>query len=349
MNKVFIYTLDFYRVECPKCHGQLNSIAPLSGQVLCPFCGTVYHITANMNKEAEMPEQIVPFATLVGDFEYSAWKMLKNEDYAPVNISRLISFEGAKGVYLPVYVYEGNYDCAWSCKIKQNSTTDTEKNTKEVYRLQNGVSKGDYSIICAAYEGVELNKELAEYVRTLNYRYDDLKPFLPQDLNNYLFMVRNRDDLQTWRQWGDDTLNNMVMKNTLIQMQNNEVKDFKCSVTSTGTSEGIFIYYPVWMLNYQYDSELHHIFMDGTGRNGVRGTTLIDHTLKAKAEKPFIILRYISVVAVVIPFLILLAGWYKTSIIVLFVMGLIFFGYRFYARWYKHRVIVKARKEREKV
>ena len=341
--------LDFYRVECPKCHGQLNSVAPLSGQTLCPFCGTVYHITANMNKEAEMPEQIVPFSTLAGDFEYSARKMLVNEDYAPVNIARLISFENAKGVYLPVFFYEGKYECAWSCKIKQKPTDDdSEKNPKVVYRPQNGVSKGDYSMVCIAYEGVESDKELADYVRTLDFKGDGLKPFLPQDLNNCLFLVRNRDERQTWKQWGEDSLNNLVASNVLIQLHNNEVRNFKCSVTSGGTSEGRFIFYPVWMLNYPYDGELHHIFMDGTGRNGVRGTTLIDRALKSKAEKPFTILKFIAAAAVVIPFLILLASWYAAAIIALVVMGLAFFGYRFYARWHKRRVIAKARREREK-
>jgi len=302
-----------------------------------------------MNKEAEMPEQIVPFATLVGDFEESAWKMLVNEDYAPVNISRLISFEGAKGVYLPVFFYEGKYECAWSCEIRQKPTdTGTEKNPKDIYRPQNGVSKGEYSMVCVAYEGVELDKELANYVRTLQYRGEGVSLFLPQYLNNYLFLIRNRDDRQTWKQWGEDTLNNMVMKNTLMQMQNNEVRDFKCSVTSGGTGEGKFIFYPVWMLNYQYDGELHHIFMDGTGRNGVRGTTLIDRALKARAEKPFTILKFIAVAAVIVPFLLLLASWYKAAIIALLAMGLVFFGYRIYARWHKRRVIDKARVKRGK-
>ena len=342
-------TLDFYRVECPKCHGQLNSVAPLSGQTLCPFCGTVYHITANMNKEAEMPERIVPFTTLIGDFEYSAKKMLVSEDFAPVNIARLISFEGAKGVYLPVYFYEGKYESTWSCKIKQKpADTDIEKNPKEVYRPQNGVSKGKYSMICAAYEGVELDKELADYIRSLDFWEKGIRPFQPKYLNNCLFLARNRDERQIWELWGEDSLSNIVRTNIMMQMQDNDVKNFKCDITSGGTSKGKFIFYPVWMLNYQYDGKLHHIFMDGTGRNGVRGTTPIDRALKAKADKPFKILVFIAVAAVIIPFLILLAGWYKAAIIALFAMGLLFFGYKTFVRWYISRLMNKARFERIK-
>jgi len=338
-------TIDFYKVECPKCHGQLNSIAPLSGQVTCPFCCTVYHITANLTQQAEMPGQIVPFATSSADFEQSAYSMLLNEDYAPANLSGIISFKDVKGFYLPVYLYEGQYECAWSCRIKQTSAnTDSSEKQKEIYRSQNGVSKGEYTIVCMACDEMESDKELSDYIRTLDFKGDNIQPFQSNDLNNYFFMTCRHDAQKTWRQYGEDSMNNMVRKNTLIQLQSNDIKDFKCNVSSISLSEGQFIFYPVWMLNYQYDGELHHIYMDGTGRNGVKGTTLIDRALKTKAEKPFAILKYIAVAAIIIPLLMLLAGWYWQSCIALAVMGLVFFGFRYYARWYKKRVIRKAKK-----
>ena len=338
-------TIEFFQVECPKCHGQLNNIAPLSGQVTCPFCCTVYHITANLTQQTEMPGQIVPFTTLIGDFEQSAYAMLLNEDYAPANISRIISFKDVKGFYLPVYLYEGQYECAWSCKVKQTSANDdSTESRKDIYRLQNGVSKGEYIIICMACDEMESGKELSEYVRTLDFKGDGIQPLHPDDLNNYFFMTRSHDAQKTWQRYGEDSMNHLIRKNTLIQLQSNDIKDFKCTVSSSSLSADQFIFYPVWMLNYLYDGEMHHIFMDGTGRNGVKGTSLIDRALKAEAEKPFTILKYIAVAAIVIPFLLLLVGWYWPSCIALVIMGLVFFGYRFYARWHKRRVIRKAKK-----
>ena len=292
-----------------------------------------------------MPGQIVPFTTSASDFEYSARKMLFDEEYAPPNISEIISLKEVKGVYLPVYLYEGQYECTWSCKIKQPVDADDTKNRKEVYRPQNGVSKGKYDIVCIACEDTDVGKELAEYIRTLDYRGDGIKAFLPDDLHDCFFLTRNRDVQKTWTQWGEETLGVMIQKNTLIQLQNDNIKDFKCSATSEMFHEGRFLFFPLWMVNYQYDDESHHIFMDGTGRNGVKGTTLIDRALKAEAEKPFTILKYIAVAAIVVPLLMLLAGWSKPAIIALIVMGLVFFGYRYYARWYKNRVIRIARKK----
>ena len=339
-------TLDYYQVECPKCHGHLNSIAPLSGQFTCPFCCTVYHITANVSLQTEMPGQIVPFTTLADDFGQSAHAMLLNEDYAPANLSGMIPFKEVKGFYLPVYLYEGTYECAWSCRIKQMSVnTDFSENQKVIYRSQNGVSKGEYKIICMACDDVEPGKYLSEYVRTLDFRGDGLQPLQPDDLNNCFFLTGTHDVQKIWRQCGEDSMNHMVRKNTLIQLQSNDIKDFKCNVLSGSFRESQFIFYPLWILNYQYDGEWHHIYMDGTGRNGVKGTTLIDRVLKAEAEKPFGMLKYIAVAAIVIPFLVLLTGWYGASCIALAAMGLLFLGYRYYARWHKNSVIRKARKK----
>jgi len=338
-------TLDYYQVECPKCHGQLNSVAPLSGHLVCPFCNTVYHVTANLTLQTEVPGQIIPFATSAADFEQSTCAMLLNEDYAPANLSGIISFKEVKGFYLPVYLYEGQYECAWSCRVKQTSmNADSHEYQKDIYRSQNGVSKGEYIIICMASEGVESCRELSDYVRTLDYRDDGIQPFQPDELNNRFFLLRNCDVQKTWRQYGEDSMNYTVRKNTLIQLQSNDIKDFKCDVSSIPFRESRFIFYPVWMLNYLYDGEMHHIYMDGTGRNGVKGTTLIDRALKARAEKPFLILKFIAVAAIIIPLLLLLTGWYWTSCIALAVMGLVFFGFRYYARWYKKRVIRKAKK-----
>jgi len=341
--------LEYYQAECPKCHSPLNSAAPLSGETVCPFCGTIYHITANVTRETGMPEQIVPFTTSADDFRQSTQKMLIDQEYAPVNISGLISFRDIKGIYLPVYLYEGQYECSWSCRLKQApEENDDTKSRTENYRSQNGVSKGEYSIVGMACEGVESGKELAGYVRSMDVRNVDIQPFLPDELNDRFFLTTNCDSQKTWNQQGEDTLNNLIRNNTLIQLQSNDVRDFKCAITSSTLSEGQLIFFPVWMINYQYDGESHHIFMDGTGRNGLRGTTLTDRALKAGAVKPFTILKYIAIAAIVIPFLMLLGGWYLSAIIALIALGLTFFGYRYYARWHRNRVIRKARKAREK-
>ena len=342
-------SLKYYQVDCPQCHGALNSAAPLSGERICPFCGTVYHITANVTKEAELPQEIIPFSTSAGDFVQSARGMLVDQEYAPVKISELISFEDVKVIYLPVYLYEGQYECSWSCKVKQApADNDDTKSRIEDFRSQNGVSKGDYSIVGMACEGVESSKELAEYIRSLDVKNSDIQPFFSDKLRDCFFLTHNCDSLKTWNQWGEDTLNIIVRNNTFIQLQGDEIKDFKCDITSRILPEGRFIFFPVWMIHYPYDGEMHHIFMDGTSHNGVKGTTLIDHALKTRAEKPFTILKYIAVAAIVIPLLMLLAGWTKLAINTLITMGLVFFGYRYYARWQKNRVIAKARKQREK-
>ena len=339
-------TLNFYQVECPKCHGQLNSTAPISGQNTCTFCCTAYHITANVTLQTDIPAQIIPFKTIPDDFEQQALGMLRNVDYAPANISEIIPFGNTKGFYLPVYLFKGKYESAWSCSIKQTSVAnDASEQQHEMYRSENGVSKGEYAIICLAYEGVGSSTELLDYIRTLDYSDDGIKPFLSDDLSNCYFLPRNRDIQKTWQQCGEDSVNSKARKKALIQLQSNDIKDFKCNISIDPLRDGMFIFYPVWMLNYKHLNESHYIFMDGAGRNGVKGTMLIDRALKAKAEKPFFILKIIAIAAIVFPLLMMLAGWYYPACIALAAMALVFLGYRGFARWHKRRIISKARKE----
>jgi len=177
--------LAYYHVECPVCRALLNSVVPLSGETFCPFCGAFCHITANLTKENEIPKQIIPFATSADDFRQSAQSMLFAGDYTPANISRLISFEVAKGVYLPVYLYEGQFECTWSCRIK--AETGDAESRKEAYRPQNGVSKGEYAIVCIACDSTTFDKELAEYVCSLDVKDIDIQPFHPDKLNGCFF------------------------------------------------------------------------------------------------------------------------------------------------------------------
>ena len=341
--------ITLHQVECPKCHGQLNSTNPLSGQYACPFCCTVFHITANMTIQAEMPEQIIPFTISEKDFEKVAWQKLIEEKYAPENISGLIEFENIRGFYLPVFLYDGQYECSWSCKVKQiPENTDTTNTQKSIYSLQNGVSKSGYTFVCPAYNGVESSNELAEYICSLKCKSSDLKSFHSDDLSGYFFLPGNRNSSEVWNQWGEKTLDSIARTNTLTQLQSSDIKEFNCTVSSGSSHEGKYVFFPVWMIRYQYNNKLHHIYMDGTGINDIKGTELVDDTLKARVEKPFMILKFISVIAIVIPLLMMLASWYIPAIIALVALWLVFFGYRFYARWHKDRVISNARKKREK-
>lgn len=336
--------IPFYQVECPKCHGQLNSITPMSGQTACPFCGTTFHITANLSAEIEAPSQIVPFATSAHDFAQAAHAMIAAGDYAPEDISALIPFDLIRGFYLPVYLYRGSYECAWSCRVKEPATDPAAENRKAVYRPQNGLIKGDYAFACMAHEGVETGRELAEYVHSLNSTDSGNKTFVSDDLSGYFFVAHNRDQQKVWRQWGNETLNQTARRQSLMQLQSNDVKDFKCSVSAGASPEGKPMFFPVWIANYQYDGQQHHIIMDGTGRTGVKGSTPVDSALKARAQKPFTILKFIALAAILIPLLLLLANMPLPAGIALAALAIVFFGYRTYARWNQKRIIRRRRR-----
>ncbi len=318
------------------------------------YCGTGFQITGNIPKETEIPERLVPFITSRKDFEQAALEMLVNADYAPNNIFDLISFKDVEGIYLPMFFYEGKYESSWTCLVKEqkdttNSSNNPVQDTKRGYRPLNGLVKDDYNFICLAYDGIEVQAELAEYVRTFHYNTDNSKSFHPDDLNGYFFLIRNLDQLQTWHKWGEDTLQHLAQKQCMLQVQGADFKDFKNNIASESHQPGKFVFFPVWVVYYEYDGEPHHIMMDGTGKTGVKGTTLVDRSRIAQVEKPFKALKFIAVAAILLPLILLVCGLYLPAIIALAEMWLLFFGYRYYARMHRKRIIRKARKERKKI
>lgn len=339
-------TFKYHQVECPKCHGKINSVDQLSGPMKCMYCGVDFQITGTMLQETDEPDGLVPFATSRNDFERAALEMLIDADYTPNNIIDIISLKNVRGFYLPAFLYEGRYECSWNCMVRQPEVGAPDTAPGGKYRPQSGVTKGNYSFVCLAFAGVEAPPELAEYVRTFDYDADAVKPFSSDSLNDYLFSLRNLDKKAVWIRQGESTLKNVAQKAAERQMSGSEFKDFKSAVTSEQSNDGRSVLIPVWTVFYEYDGEPHHVMMDGTGRNGVKGTTLVDRARIDEVEKPFKYLKFIAGFAILIPLVLLLLNQYLPAVIALAAMCLVFFGYRYYARLHKKKVVNKARKER---
>ncbi len=344
-------TFEFHQVECPKCHGKINSVGRLGGPTKCMYCGTDFEITGTMTKEIESPERLVPFKTSRNDFERAAFEMLVNADGTPNNIFDLVTFKHVEGIYLPVFLYEGIYDCSWTCKVKQseNGADPADKPVKIKYRSQSGVTKGDYAFVCLACEGPEVRSESAEYLRSFNYDSGASKPFDPADLNDYYFLTPNLDKRKTWNNRGESTLRNTAQMQVMAQIRESDFKDFKCDVSEKPDHDGRPILIPFWMLYYEYAGELHHIMMDGTGKNGIKGTMPIDHDRTDKVEKPFKISKIIMAAAIILPIILAFFGLFDVALITLAAMWVLFFVHRSYAGWHKKKIIDKARKERQNI
>ena len=341
--------LVIQQVKCPECGGQLNSVGTFSPVKVCTYCHTEFNVTGTTDKEMEIPERIVVFNTTRDDFEREVLNLMKDEDYVPNDIFESAAFKDVEGIYLPMFLYEGKYDCSWNCsvgyhenEVRANSAGDKVKNVKVLkYRPQSGTTKSNYAIVCAAYEGSEIKPELIEYARAFYYDKHSARAFSEDMLTGYNFVLHNLDKELTWDKYGYETIEYLAEQKSLEQIPSEHYKDFSCSISTDSKSEGRLVFLPFWMVYYEYKGEHHYAIMDGTGNSGITATTPVDKDRVAEVEKWHKIAKYVKYAA----FASLLAIFVKIWIPVVFWAA--FGGLKIFAKINENKILTQNRKVRE--
>jgi len=336
-------SVKIVQIKCPNCGGQLNNVGPFSTTKVCGYCHKEFQVTGTMDKEMDTPDRIVTFKTSKEDFERELLAFLAKEDYAPNDIFDLTEFANVDGIYLPMYLYEGKYESSWNCsvgysenEVVASSDGKSVKNTTVIkYRPQSGTTKSDYAFVCLAYEGEEVKEELVNYARTFNYDKHGAKAFEPKFLEGFNFMLHNLDKEATWDKWGADTIDYIAEQNSISQVPGETYKDFIYSVSTDTKHDGRLVFIPFWMVYYTYNDEQHHVIMDGTGNNGITGSTPIDWERKAAVQKWYDIAKYVKWGAwASLGFLLLHFFWYAPAAV-----WIAFFAIKFYAKSNERKIL----------
>ncbi|NOR87542.1 MAG: hypothetical protein GQ527_08040 [Bacteroidales bacterium] len=342
-------SIQIQQIKCPECGGQLNSVGPFSPTKICAYCQAEFQVTGTMEKEMEPPERILVFGTNKDDFEKSVLELLAKEDYSPNDIFDHAAFKDVEGIYLPMYLYEGKYECAWNCSVGYTETqvvsTYDGKGVKDKdvmrYRPQSGSTKNNYAIVCAAYEGQEIKSELIDYARAFHYDKSSAKAFDPALLEGYNFVLHNLDKESTWDKWGEESIEYLAEDASLSQIPGEDFKDFMCSVSTEQKHDGRLVFLPFWVVYYDYQDEHHYAIMDGTGNTGITGSTPIDLGRVKQVEKWHKIAKYVkwgawaSLVGILLSWIIPVVVWAA------------FFGINFYAKFIEKDIIKQNKDIRE--
>ena len=344
-------SIQIVQIKCPNCGGELNSVGPFSSTKVCRYCHTEIQVTGTMSKDMAVPERIILFRTNKEDFEREVLKFLVKEDYAPNDIFELAQFKDVEGIYLPMYLYEGKYECSWNCsvgyyenEVVASSDGKSVRNTKVLkYRPQSGTTKSNYAFVCLAYEGKDVKKELVDYARTFVYDSISAREFNESYLAGYNFMLHNLDKENTWSKYGISTIKYIAEQNSRNQIPGEKYKDFRCSISTDEKHNGRLVFLPFWIVYYQYNNEEHYAIMDGTGNTGLMGSVPVDSARKKAVDLWHDIAKY-SKWAAIASLILILA---RVNIIVPIIFWLIHFGLKFYAKFNQKSIIEKNMKIRQ--
>lgn len=274
-------TLKLQQVICPSCKRPISTFNPTKLMTECPICHSKMVNPLVKPKDVPVPERIIPFSTDESSFENALINSLINQDYVPTNIFEAISTGDVIQTYLPMYLFEGTYNAAWSCESSyedqkvdiKNNWTDSGKtiSTKTVkkWRPQNGNAAGNFAFLCLANEGKDIPEELRQFTRLFPYDVMMSKEYADGMIdfndNNLMTYERNADETLVWQKHGKDMVEETAKNAALNQIGNQEIRNFRASSSFNLTTRGKYIYAPFWFVYYNYAGSQYHFMMDGVG------------------------------------------------------------------------------------
>ena len=281
-------SLELQQVICPSCKQVITSFSPFAAEVECPYCHNKAFNPLITAKKIPVPERLIVFKTNENDFEQALISNLVERDYVPTDIFNCINPDNVIKAYLPMFLYEGQYQSSWSCKVAYEATEvgatsdgkGVKNKTVKKYAPQTGTSQGNFAFLCLAYEGKDIPEELRTFSTQFPYNTMASKEYDPNLLgldaeDSPMTLPLDADTDLIWNKYGDSLVNQMASDNAKQQLSGEDIKDFRASNSYNLKHNGRFVLAPFWFVYYTYNNEKHYFIMDGLGENTAM-TTPID-------------------------------------------------------------------------
>ena len=281
-------SLELQQVICPSCKQVITSFSPFAAEVECPYCHNKAFNPLITAKKIPVPERLIVFKTNENDFERALISNLVERDYVPTDIFNCINPDNVIKAYLPLFLYEGQYQSSWSCKVAYEATEvratsdgkGVKNKTVKKYAPQTGTSQGNFAFLCLAYEGKDIPEELRTFSTQFPYNTMASKEYDPNLLgldaeDSPMTLPLDADTDLIWNKYGDSLVNQMASDNAKQQLSGEDIKDFRASNSYNLKHNGRFVLAPFWFVYYTYNNEKHYFIMDGLGENTAM-TTPID-------------------------------------------------------------------------
>lgn len=336
-------SLELQQVICPSCNQALSSFSPFAAQVVCPYCHNKALNPLITAKKIPIPERLIVFQTKESDFEKAMISNLVERDYVPTDIFNCINSENVIKAYLPMFLYEGQYQSSWSCKVAYEATEvrarsdgkGVKNTTVKKYAPHTGTSQGNFAFLCLAYEGKNIPEELRTFSTQFPYNTMASKEYDPDLLgldseDSPMTLPLDADTDLVWNKYGDCLVNQIASDNAKQQLSGEDIKDFRASNSYNLKHSGRFVLAPFWFVYYTYNNEKHYFIMDGLGENTAMTTPVNQEELAFVNGKERIkkIVSWLWPLAILMWFLfnfttaiVTLVVWFVAKIVVKIIMN----------------------------
>lgn len=246
-------------LKCPACNAKLTYFFEFDQVITCPVCHNRMNSHVPQTVEAHMPLRYVSPTIDVDGFKHLMAKTLVDIDFVPCDVFQAIDAEEVFCIYLPMYLYEGTYQVAWS---------GNGANQQQLH----GKATGKIAYLFLANDGKgELPKELRDFTTCLPYDAEALSSFEAGHIDatdsHILTALSTITAEAVWKKWGSKLTDKLAKSTVHDQIGNQKVRKLKISPTVELTNLGEPLFVPFYFSYYTYNNRRYCFIADGQGKH----------------------------------------------------------------------------------
>lgn len=246
-------------LKCPACNAKLTYFFEFDQVITCPVCHNRMNSHVLQTVEAHMPLRYVSPTIDVDGFKHLMAQTLVDIDFVPCDVFQAIDAEEVFCIYLPMYLYEGTYQVAWS---------GNGANQQQLHG--NATGKLAYLYLANDRQG-DLPKELRDFTTCLPYDAEALSSFevghIDATDSHVLATLSTITAEAVWKKWGTKLTDKLAKSTVHDQIGNQKVRKLKISPTVELTNLGEPLFVPFYFSYYTYNNRRYCFIADGQGKH----------------------------------------------------------------------------------
>ncbi len=286
------------KLQCEMCGN--TELEKRGDSYVCSVCGTEY--VEEENNENTYETMIYDFSVEEKECSLSVKEWLIQSDYAPDDVLAKSKFEPMEKVFLPMYVFSGNYTANWTADSGYNREeiyTDyeekyvtingqsrwikepvTKKRTVTDWHPSSGTVSGTFAQFAVANDTVK--RSLANYLETNLIPAKDYVSFEDFDKEGKNILPYTMDENKGFRVI-ESRLNEKIDDNVCNNIPGDTFRNSKWSADEQHESQKF--YYPAYIGKYEYNGNVYSYIVDGRNVDNVYGTRPTDQNKEEKVKK----------------------------------------------------------------
>lgn len=246
-------------LKCPACNAKLTYFFEFEQVITCPVCHNRMNSHVSQTVEAHMPLRYVSPTIDVDGFKHLMAQTLVDIDFVPCDVFQVIDAKEVFCIYLPMYLYEGTYQVAWSGIGPDQQQLNGNAKGKLAYLYLANDRKGD------------LPKELRDFTTCLPYDAEALSSFevghIDATDSHVLATLSTITAEAVWKKWGTKLTDKLAKSTVHDQIGNQKVRKLKISPTVELTNLGEPLFVPFYFSYYTYNNHRYCFIADGQGKH----------------------------------------------------------------------------------